>query len=161
MTRRARRIQFRRRMPSILLLRDRLTFLLGFFFGGLWFLLCSALGVVWLLLRPGNRQTLYVYGRVFCRGLVRMMGWNIQVENRSRLDDCRPCVIVANHQSIADVVTFGAVLPQRTVSAGKRRYLTDEGPRAARALRFRRSGWRGPTACPRARGPSDRGDRAP
>jgi 1-acyl-sn-glycerol-3-phosphate acyltransferase len=107
-------------MSSILRLRDRLTFLLGFFLGGLWFLLCSALGVVWLLLRPGNRQTLYVYGRVFCRGLVRMMGWKIEVENRGRLEDCRPCVIVANHQSIADVVTFGAIFPQRTVSAGKR-----------------------------------------
>ena len=107
-------------MSSIAHLRDRLTFLLGFFFGGFWFLFCSALGVVWLLLRPGNRQTLYVYGRVFCRGLVRMMGWNIEVENRGRLDDCRPCVIVANHQSIADVVTFGSIFPQRTVSAGKR-----------------------------------------
>src|SRR6202008_625520 len=41
--------------------KERLAFYLGFFFGGLWFFLCSALGVVWLLLRPGNRQTLYVY----------------------------------------------------------------------------------------------------
>jgi 1-acyl-sn-glycerol-3-phosphate acyltransferase len=73
-----------------------------------------------LLLRPGNRQTLYVYGRVFCRGLVRMMGWRIVVENRERLDGCRPCVIVANHQSFADVITFGSIFPPRTVSAGKR-----------------------------------------
>ena len=100
--------------------RDRLRFFLGFFLGGLWFLLCSALGVVWLLVRPRNRQTLYVYGRVFCRGLVRGMGWDIAVENRDRLDACRPCVIVANHQSFADVVTFGSIFPKRTVSAGKR-----------------------------------------
>ena len=77
-------------MPSIALLRDRLTFLAGFVLGGLWFLFCSALGVVWLLLRPGNRQTLYVYGRVFCRGLVRMMGWRIDVENRAASTTAAP-----------------------------------------------------------------------
>ncbi len=41
-------------------MKERAAFYLGFFFGGLWFFLCSGLGVVWLLLRPGNRQTLYV-----------------------------------------------------------------------------------------------------
>jgi 1-acyl-sn-glycerol-3-phosphate acyltransferase len=76
--------------------------------------------VVWLLARPGNRQTLYVYGRVFCRGLVRMMRWNVVVDNRDLVDRTRPCVIVANHQSFADVVTFGSIFPRRTVSAGKR-----------------------------------------
>jgi 1-acyl-sn-glycerol-3-phosphate acyltransferase len=101
-------------------LREKLTFYLGFFLGGIWFLVCSALGILWLLVRPGNRQTLYVFGRVFCRGLVRMMGWKIAVENRERLEECRPCVIVANHQSFADVVTFGSTFPKRTVSAGKR-----------------------------------------
>ena len=101
-------------------MKERIAFYLGFFLGGLWFFLCSALGVVWLLVRPGNRQTLYVYGRVFCRGVVKMMGWDVAVENRERLDTCRPCVIVANHQSFADVITFGSVFPRLTVSAGKR-----------------------------------------
>ena len=100
--------------------KERITFLLGFLAGGIWFLLCSALGIVWLLLSPGNRQTLYFYGQVFCRGLVRLMGWDIQVEDRHRLDACRPCVFVANHQSFLDVVTFGSIFPRRTVSAGKR-----------------------------------------
>src|SRR5260370_7672648 len=49
-----------------------------------------------------------------------MMGWSIEVENRERLEAFRPCVIVANHQSFLDVVTFGAIFPRRTVSAGKR-----------------------------------------
>ena len=101
-------------------MKERAAFYLGFFFGGLWFFLCSGLGVLWLLLRPGNRQTLYVYGRVFCRGVVKMMGWDIAVENRERHEDFCPCDIGANHQSFADVITFGSVFPQRTVSAGKR-----------------------------------------
>jgi 1-acyl-sn-glycerol-3-phosphate acyltransferase len=107
-------------VSTLRLLREKLLFYLGFFSGGLWFLLCSAAGIVWLLISPHNRQTLYVYGRVFCRGLARMMGWRAEVENRERLEMFRPCVIVANHQSILDVVTFGSVFPRRTVSAGKR-----------------------------------------
>lgn len=101
-------------------LAEKLGFYVGFFVGGLWFLLCSAAGIVWLLLAPRNRQTLYVYGKVFCRGLTRMMGWQVVVENRERMESFRPCVIVSNHQSFLDVVTFGSVFPHRTVSAGKR-----------------------------------------
>ncbi|HEY6147665.1 MAG TPA: hypothetical protein VIZ69_08195, partial [Thermoanaerobaculia bacterium] len=84
-------------------LGERLAFLLGFFFGAIWFVLCSAAGIAWLLISPGNRQTLYVFGKVFCRGLTRMMGWRVTVENRDRLEAFRPCVIVGNHQSILDV----------------------------------------------------------
>ena len=107
-------------MSPLRLLREKLFFFLGFSLGSLWFLLCSAAGIVWLLIWPRNRQTLYVYGRVFCRGQSRMMGWRVEAENRERLEAFRPCVIVANHQSILDVVTFGSVFPRRTVSAGKR-----------------------------------------
>ena len=99
---------------------EKLAYYAGFFVGGLWFLFCSALGIVWLLVRPRNRETLYVYGQVFCRGVVSLMGWQIDVANRERLDSSRPCVFVANHQSFLDVVTFGSVFPRRTVSAGKR-----------------------------------------
>ena len=101
-------------------LAERLAFYLGFFFGAIWFGFCSAAGVVWLLFSPGNRQTLYVFGLVFCRGLTRMMGWRVEVESREGLEAIRPCVIVGNHQSFLDVVTFGSVFPRRTVSAGKR-----------------------------------------
>jgi 1-acyl-sn-glycerol-3-phosphate acyltransferase len=101
-------------------LRQRLAYYAGFVAGGLWFLFCSALGVLWLLVVPRNRQTLYMFGRVFCRGLARFMGWRMEVVNRERLDSARPCVFIANHQSFLDVVTFGSIFPQRTVSAGKR-----------------------------------------
>jgi 1-acyl-sn-glycerol-3-phosphate acyltransferase len=99
---------------------QRLLFLFGVVVGGGWFLLCSAVGIVWLLLFPRNRQTLYVYGRVFCRGLTRMMRWKVQAEGGEELERYRPCIIVANHQSFLDVVTFGSIFPRRTVSAGKR-----------------------------------------
>ena len=101
-------------------LAEKLGFYVGFFFGGLWFLACSAAGIVWLLFSPHNRQTLYFYGKIFCRGLAGMMGWQVAVENRERMEAYRPCVIVANHQSFLDVVTYGAVFPRKTVSAGKK-----------------------------------------
>jgi 1-acyl-sn-glycerol-3-phosphate acyltransferase len=93
---------------------------LAFVLGGAWFLLCSGLGILWLIVRPGNRQTLYVFGKVFCRVFVRAVGCQVDVSHEERLEECRPCVIVANHQSFMDVATFGSFFPRRTVSAGKR-----------------------------------------
>ena len=101
-------------------LGERAAYLLGCAVGGAWFLLCSFLGIVWLLIKPHNRQTLYWYGRIFCRGLVRMMGWTVDPDHPERLAAHRPCVIAGNHQSFLDVVTFGSIFPPRTVSAGKR-----------------------------------------
>ncbi|MCA1582803.1 MAG: 1-acyl-sn-glycerol-3-phosphate acyltransferase [Acidobacteria bacterium] len=101
-------------------LGKRLAFYFGCLFGGAWFVFCSAAGTVWLLVSPGNRQTLYWFGRVFCRGLTRLMGWRVHPDHPDRLRAMRPCVIVGNHQSFLDVVTFGSIFPPRTVSAGKR-----------------------------------------
>lgn len=100
--------------------RERIAFYVAFVLGGAWFLVCSALGSVWLLVRPHNRQALYVFGKVFCNVFARAMRWRVEVEHRERLEEQRPCVIVANHQSFLDVVTFGSIFPRRTVSAGKR-----------------------------------------
>jgi 1-acyl-sn-glycerol-3-phosphate acyltransferase len=49
-----------------------------------------------------------------------MMGWRVEPDRPERLRDRRPCVLVGNHQSFLDVVTFGSIFPPRTVSAGKR-----------------------------------------
>lgn len=46
------------------------------------------------------------------------MGWSIDVDHE-RLSANRPCVFVSNHQSIMDVLVFGAVVPRRTVAVGK------------------------------------------
>ena len=100
--------------------RERIAFYAAFVLGGAWFLFCSGLGILWLIVRPGNRQTLYVFGKVFCRVFVQAVGCKVEVSHRERLEECRPCVIVANHQSFVDVATFGSFFPRRTVSAGKR-----------------------------------------
>lgn len=101
-------------------LRERATFFLGFVAGGVWLLACSVLGLLVLLVAPRNRNMVFLFARVVCGGIVRMMGWRIQVTPRDRLDVVRPCVFVSNHQSIMDVLTFGAIVPRRTVAVGKR-----------------------------------------
>jgi len=101
-------------------LRERAAFYLGFFAGGIWLLVCSIVGLLALLLSAGNRHMVFLFARVFCGGVARMMGWRIEVTPRQRLEDSGPCVFVANHQSIMDILTFGAIVPRRTVAVGKK-----------------------------------------
>jgi 1-acyl-sn-glycerol-3-phosphate acyltransferase len=80
--------------------------------------LCSALGLLALLVTHGSRDNVFYFARVFCGGIARMMGWKIRVD-RTKLESARPCVFVGNHQSIMDVLVFGAIFPRRTVAVAK------------------------------------------
>jgi 1-acyl-sn-glycerol-3-phosphate acyltransferase len=87
--------------------------------GGIWFFVCSAVGLLALLLTGRRRDPVFHFARAFCGGVAGAMGWTIDVDDR-RLSASRPCVFVSNHQSIMDVLVFGAVVPRRTVAVGKR-----------------------------------------
>lgn len=100
--------------------RERAAFYLGFFAGGIWFFLCSAVGLVGLLLSGGSRLFVFYFARTFCGGIARLMGWSIKVEHRERLYATRPCVFVGNHQSIMDLLTYGAMVPRMVVAVGKK-----------------------------------------
>ena len=102
------------------LFRERAAFYLGFFAGAIWFFLCSAAGLLGVLLSGGNRIVVFLFARTFCGGMVRLMGWRIAVEHRERLYATRPCVFVGNHQSIMDLLTYGAIVPKRVVAVGKK-----------------------------------------
>lgn len=71
-----------------------------------------------LLVTRGSRDTVFYFARTFCGGVARLMGWRIEVDH-GKLSASRPCVLVSNHQSIMDVLVFGAVVPRRTVAVGK------------------------------------------
>jgi 1-acyl-sn-glycerol-3-phosphate acyltransferase len=101
-------------------MREKIRFFLGFAAGIPWLLLCSAAGFVRLAFGPRDRSATTFYARVFCGGLTRALGWRIAVDRPDRLEASRPCVFVANHQSILDVVVFGAIVPSRTVAVGKK-----------------------------------------
>ncbi len=100
--------------------KERAAFYLGFFAGGVWFFLCSAVGLLGLLVSGGNRLFVFYFARTFCGGIVRLMGWSVSVEHRERLYATRPCVFVGNHQSIMDLLTYGAMVPKMVVAVGKK-----------------------------------------
>ena len=102
------------------MLRERAGFYLGFVAGGIWFFFCSAAGLLGLLLSGGSRLFVFYFARTFCGGIVRLMGWRILVEHRERLYATRPCVFVGNHQSIMDLLTYGAIVPKSVVAVGKK-----------------------------------------
>ena len=101
-------------------MRERIRFYAGFAAGLVWLVACSAIGFVRLALGPKDRSATTFYARLFCARLARAVGWSIAVDRPGALEDRRPCVFVANHQSILDVIVFGAIVPSRTVALGKK-----------------------------------------
>lgn len=77
------------------------------------------MGLLALVVTRGSRDNVFYFARVFCGGVAKLMGWKIDVD-RERLSAQRPCVYVSNHQSIMDLLVFGAIVPRRTVAVGKR-----------------------------------------
>ena len=57
---------------------------------------------------------------MFSWGARTLGGIQIRIQDRHNLNTLKPCVYVANHQSGFDVVTFGALFPQRTLAVGKK-----------------------------------------
>lgn len=101
-------------------MRESIRFYLGFAGGVIWLLVCSLIGFIRLALGPRDRSATTFYARLFCGGLARAVGWSIEVDRPEALRDARPCVFVANHQSILDIIVFGAIVPSRTVALGKK-----------------------------------------
>jgi 1-acyl-sn-glycerol-3-phosphate acyltransferase len=98
----------------------KIRFYAGFAGGIAWLLVCSIVGFVRLAVGPRDRSATTFYARLFCGGLARALGWRIVVDRPDLAERSRPCVFVSNHQSILDVVVFGAVVPSRTVAVGKK-----------------------------------------
>ena len=97
-----------------------LRFYAGFAGGVAWLLACSVIGFARLAFGPRDRSATTFYARLFCGRLARAVGWSIEVDRPGVLRDARPCIFVANHQSILDVIVFGAIVPSRTVALGKK-----------------------------------------
>jgi 1-acyl-sn-glycerol-3-phosphate acyltransferase len=98
----------------------RVHFVLGSLAGVALFLALSAVGILYVAL-AGKRRLggAVLFARSYASLMHVLLGWRIRVEGRERLA-IHPSVIVVNHQSNLDVVTFGSVYPERTVTIGKR-----------------------------------------
>lgn len=90
-----------------------------------YFLLVALLGIFVCLFRPFNPDNTRICGRMFSWGAIRLLGVSLQIEGREHLKNMQAGIVIANHQSNLDLFVHGAVIPQRTVSVGKKslRYL--------------------------------------
>lgn len=86
----------------------------------MWFSFSSTLGFFYSVVRWGNLDINRDFARLFSWGVVRILGFKVEVEGTEHIDPDRPCVYVANHQSGLDMATFGTVYPRRTIVIGKK-----------------------------------------
>ena len=52
--------------------------------------------------------------------MVTLLGWRVTVENRGRLAESAPAVLMATHKSNLDIVVYGGLFPRRAVVIGKK-----------------------------------------
>lgn len=99
----------------------RLHFVVGCLVGLFSFLFLSAVGIVYILVRRSQRREAAVlFARAFSGVMRFVLGWRVACENLSFFAEHRPAVIVANHQSNLDVVTYGAIYPVGCVVIAKK-----------------------------------------
>lgn len=87
---------------------------------GIYFVLVSLLGIFICLARPFHPDNTRLFGRIFSWGGAAILGIKIRVKNYDSLRNVGPCVYVANHQDNLDLFVCGRVVPQRTVTLGKK-----------------------------------------
>ena len=84
------------------------------------FLLASLAGLAIRICRPFNPDNSRLCGRLYAWGAKWLLGMQIEADRRV-LDAIPPgAVFVSNHQSNFDLFILGAIVPDRTVSMGKK-----------------------------------------
>lgn len=76
-----------------------------------------------VLLSFGNPNWNRYMGIIFSSLILKICGIRIEVEGLDEIEAHQPCIYVGNHQSMLDVVTYGHILPHRTVAIAKREVL--------------------------------------
>lgn len=84
------------------------------------FVVASLMGLLVGLMRPFNPDNSRVCARLYGVLGVRILGLTVRLETASLSSHARPAVIVSNHISNHDLFVFGLVVPERTVSLGKK-----------------------------------------
>jgi 1-acyl-sn-glycerol-3-phosphate acyltransferase len=84
------------------------------------FILAGMIGILIGLCRPFNPDNSRLCGRLYSLPAMRILGFKVKAEIKDLLEHQRSCVIIANHQSNYDLFVFGAAVPARTVTIGKK-----------------------------------------
>jgi 1-acyl-sn-glycerol-3-phosphate acyltransferase len=85
----------------------------------LWIALCAIWGILIGLCRPFDPRNVHSMTNVLKHGL-KIVGVEVEVRNRSSMNQHLPCVFISNHQDNFDIFIGASAIPERTVSIGKR-----------------------------------------
>jgi len=97
-----------------------MLFLLRMLAMGVHFILAGLLGLLLGLCRPFNPDNSRLCARLYSLPAQWLLGLKVERQVQGLLGHQRSAVIVANHQSNYDLYVLGCVVPERTVSIGKK-----------------------------------------
>ena len=84
------------------------------------FIVGSILGVLLGLIRPFNPTNSRWCARIYGSLGLPVIGINVEAEGLGNYPTDKPFIVIANHQSNWDLFVVGSVVPNRTVSIGKK-----------------------------------------
>ncbi|WP_286978144.1 1-acylglycerol-3-phosphate O-acyltransferase [Pseudomonas sp.] len=87
---------------------------------GLHFVIAGVAGLLLCICRPFNPDNSRLCARLYSIPALWILRINLKTEVSSLFAKKRACVIIANHQSNYDLYVLGRVVPERTVSLGKK-----------------------------------------
>ena len=90
---------------------------------GAWFVFSCLVGFVLTLVRWRDASNAHRFARFLSWGGVRALGIQVHVVGEENLLAAQPCVYVANHQSVVDILVLGGIYPPRTLVTGKKELL--------------------------------------
>jgi 1-acyl-sn-glycerol-3-phosphate acyltransferase len=95
-------------------------FYIKLFLALFWLFILTLVGWVYLIFSWGSPNVPSLYAKWMARGVMKILGIEVEVRNRERIYEATPCIIVGNHQSNLDVVTHGGLYPPKCVAIGKK-----------------------------------------
>lgn len=72
------------------------------------------------LLRPFDPMNTWFAAKIFGYGSFFILGLDLDITGEEFLNSSRPCIFISNHQSNFDIFPCTRIVPQRTVSMGKK-----------------------------------------
>jgi 1-acyl-sn-glycerol-3-phosphate acyltransferase len=97
-----------------------MTFPLRLAAGLIAFLAASIYGVAVTVFRRDRSRVAHDYAQMLTRLMLPVMGIRVEVHDRPNLDRFRPCIFIANHQSLFDAPILAGLFPENTVVIGKK-----------------------------------------
>ena len=97
-----------------------MLFFLRFFILPIYLVFSSMIGLVGCLLRPFHPLNGNTYARVFFPFALKILGIRLTKRGLHHFSQLPPGVIVGNHQHNIDLFVWGGLLPDRTISIGKK-----------------------------------------